>query len=52
MSARRPVSTIRAESRTFFFMIDGRTAMAKHTKWVGALLFAILALTVFMEALG
>jgi hypothetical protein len=33
-------------------MLDGRTAMAKHTKWVGFLLFALLALTVVIEALG
>jgi hypothetical protein len=33
-------------------MIDGRTAIAKHTKWVGLLLFALLAVTVVIEALG
>jgi hypothetical protein len=33
-------------------MIDGRTTMAKHTKWVGLLLFALLALTIVIEALG
>jgi hypothetical protein len=34
------------------FMIDGRTALAKHTKWVGLLLFGLLALTIVLEALG
>lgn len=33
-------------------MLDGRTAIAKHTKWVGFLIFGILALTVFLEGLG
>ena len=35
-----------------FFMLDGRTAMAKHTKWIGFLLFVLLAVTVVIEALG
>lgn len=33
-------------------MIDERTGMARHAKWTRALLFAILAFTVVLEALG
>jgi hypothetical protein len=33
-------------------MIDGRTAIAKHTKSIGLLLFVVLAITVVIEALG
>jgi hypothetical protein len=33
-------------------MLDGRTAIAKHTKWLGALIFGVLILTVVLEALG
>lgn len=37
---------------TFVGMIDGRTAIAKHTKWIGYLLFVLLAATIALEALG
>ena len=49
---RRPGLDPRRARTTFFSMLDGRTNMAKHTKWIGLLLFAILAVTVVIEALG
>ena len=50
---RAPVRATSLAPRPYpLLMIDGRTAMAKHTTWIGFLLFAILAVTVVLEALG
>ena len=50
---RAPVkATSLAADAYLLLMIDGRTTIAKHTKWIGFLLFAILAVTVVIEALG